>query len=158
MSRGLAIGGFMGTGKSTIGPLLAERLKVRFVDLDAFIEEAEGVSVSEIFRQRGEGAFRQLETSALESLSKLRPLVLALGGGTLHECGWRELLREFDVVVLCASWDVIRRRIADDEGARPLAAQARRTPGPNDHKSQAFLEKLRLDYQLSIYRDCNARL
>ena len=41
---------------------------------------------------------------------------------------------------------------------RPLAAQARRTPGPNDHKSQAFLEKLRLDYQLSIYRDCNARL
>ena len=75
--------GFMGSGKSTVGPLLAARLNYDFADTDADIERREGVSVSDIFTAHGETRFRALETEALQSLSGRKSLVVALGGGIL---------------------------------------------------------------------------
>ncbi len=84
----LALAGFMGCGKTTVGRLLAERLGWHFVDLDTRIVERAGATIVEIFRQRGEPAFREVEAEALEralgeTIEGNRSTVLALGGGTL---------------------------------------------------------------------------
>lgn len=122
-ARGVAIGGFMGTGKSTIGPLLAQRMGLGFVDLDQAIEAAESCTVAEIFERAGEAGFRVREAACLESLRGSLPIVLALGGGTLHQPGWRDRLSGFRVVVLQASWRVVRERICADD-SRPLSSNA----------------------------------
>ena len=79
--------GFMGAGKSTVGPLLAGRLGWRFVDLDSEIEQQARRSVAQIFDTEGEAHFRQLESAALaavlDGLKGGRPAVIALGGGAL---------------------------------------------------------------------------
>lgn len=75
--------GFMGSGKSTIGPLLAERLGYEFIDLDAAIEKIAGKSVQSIFSSEGEEAFRRLEALKLRSVSRTARAVISLGGGAV---------------------------------------------------------------------------
>jgi shikimate kinase len=77
----VALIGFMGSGKSTIGRLLASRLGYSFLDLDAVIEAESGRSIRELFATEGEEAFRARESSALAALAGRRRLVLAAGGG-----------------------------------------------------------------------------
>ena len=79
--------GFMGAGKSTVGALLARRLEWPFFDADSVLEAKHGLSIAEIFRQHGEGHFRSLEESTVETLLTHRPSVLALGGGALESVG-----------------------------------------------------------------------
>lgn len=76
--------GFSGSGKSTIGPLLANSLGYDFVDLDHAIERAAGKSINRIFAEEGESAFRQLEAESLQQLGGLRETVVSLGGGVLE--------------------------------------------------------------------------
>ena len=83
-SRPLLLSGFMATGKTTVGRLVAQAVRVDFVDLDEMVEQRTGVSVAELFARDGEAAFRKLERTALrELLAQKRPLVVALGGGAL---------------------------------------------------------------------------
>jgi shikimate kinase len=84
----IALIGFMGCGKTTVGRLLAERLGWRFVDLDSRIVERAGCTIVEIFRRHGESVFREIESEVLdralgETSEKGLPTVFALGGGTL---------------------------------------------------------------------------
>jgi shikimate kinase len=85
----IALVGFMGCGKSTVGKLLAERLGWQFVDLDAEIERRTGRPIPEIFEQEGEAQFRELEHEAFLEQQRLsrqgRPRVVALGGGAFVE-------------------------------------------------------------------------
>ena len=75
--------GYMGSGKSTIGKMLANKLNTKFIDLDHYIEAKEDMSVSELFKKKGEIYFRKKETLYLkEVLSLSSPMILALGGGT----------------------------------------------------------------------------
>ncbi len=75
--------GFMGSGKSTIGRLLADDLHVPFIDLDDRIEQKEGMSISQLFAEKGEDFFRRLEAAVLrEMVAKESSFVLACGGGT----------------------------------------------------------------------------
>ena len=75
--------GYMASGKSTIGRILADKLNYSFIDLDDYIEEKEQTSVSEIFKSKGEIYFRKLETTSLQALLNNKDnLVLSLGGGT----------------------------------------------------------------------------
>lgn len=72
--------GFMGTGKSTVGRLLAARLGGVFVDTDALIEERDGRLIADIFAQDGEAVFRQMETAVAQELAERRGLIVATGG------------------------------------------------------------------------------
>ena len=75
--------GFMGSGKSTIGPILANTIGYDFADLDRLIENEAGLSVSAIFREKGEEYFRSLERSGIARVSAMPRTVISLGGGTL---------------------------------------------------------------------------
>jgi 3-dehydroquinate synthetase/shikimate kinase len=100
LTRHLALAGFMGAGKTTIGAEVARRTGRRFVDLDAEIERRAGASIAVLFSS-GEGDFRRLETeTAAQVLAGAEPVVVALGGGTVLDVGTRELLRERALTVL----------------------------------------------------------
>lgn len=101
----IALTGFMGCGKTTVGRLLAERLGWRFVDLDTRIVERAEAPIVDIFRLHGEPAFRRIETEVLdralgEAVEGGRSAVLALGGGTLTRPENLALLRQAGVVLL----------------------------------------------------------
>jgi shikimate kinase len=109
----IVLTGFMGSGKTTAGTLLAERLGWRFLDLDREIEARHNRTVPQIFSESGEAHFRHLESAALASLLGQRHLVLALGGGAPEELGNRLLLEQTPhtaVVYLSASFDTLVAR------------------------------------------------
>lgn len=115
--------GYRGTGKSTVAALLAARLGCSWCDADAVLEERLGTSIASLVRERGEGAFRDAESSILRDLLGEEKGVLATGGGVVLRADNRELLRRLGrpVVWLFASTDVIRGRLAAD----PLTADRR---------------------------------
>jgi shikimate kinase len=114
--------GFMGSGKSTVGPLLAAELGWGFRDLDAWIEAREGQAVADIFRERGEPEFRALELQAAREAASLRRHVVAAGGGAFAQEATRKLLQEGAVTVwLRCGLDALWARVGGD-GRRPLAA------------------------------------
>jgi shikimate kinase len=101
----VCLAGFMGSGKTTVGVLLARQLAWRFEDLDARIEQSSGLTISSIFERRGEAAFREIEREQLEkTLGRVaesgEAVVLALGGGTYAQPGIVERLRAFGAVVI----------------------------------------------------------
>lgn len=99
----LVLVGVPGAGKSTVGKLLAEALNIPFVDTDASIEERAGKSVSDIFINDGEPAFRELEASVIADELKGSAAVLSLGGGALGSEQTRALLQEHTVIWLQTS-------------------------------------------------------
>jgi shikimate kinase len=104
--------GFMGTGKSTIGRIVASRLGWQFVDTDQVIETRQGKSIKEIFDQAGESAFRQLETDLCKELATWTKHVIATGGGMVLRPENRDLLKQAGIVVcLEASAEEIYRRL-----------------------------------------------
>jgi shikimate kinase len=114
--------GFMGAGKSTVGPLVARRLRWAFVDLDDEIEAAAGRTVPEIFATGGEAAFRAAERAAAERVCTRGRLVLATGGGAFTVPETRRVLQRGALTVwLRCEIDALLARIPAD-GGRPLAA------------------------------------
>ena len=115
--------GFMGCGKTTCGRLLAARMGRKFLDLDAWIAAREGMTVPEIFRKKGEPAFREMERNASRTLARTCGLVIAAGGGTLLSPENAAAFRENGIVVwLDASLGAVRRRIPGS-GTRPMLAK-----------------------------------
>jgi len=93
--RHICLTGFMGSGKSTIGKILSKHFRIQFVDTDDRIESAEGMSVKEIFRQKGEDFFRKKETEhILRELDASEVRIISLGGGALMHNPNREHVRE----------------------------------------------------------------
>ena len=121
----LALTGFMGSGKTAAGRLLAARLGRPFADLDSEIEKAAGKTVAKIFEDEGEPGFRLRETETLQNLLATAPcdLVLALGGGTLLAEGNRRLVkRHCRCIWLKASAETLAARLAGQAATRPLLA------------------------------------
>jgi shikimate kinase len=90
--RRIVLTGFMGSGKTTVGPLVAARLGWKFLDADNVIEAETGMTIAEIFALHGETAFREREHAAIARLAQTDGLVLALGGGAIEHSATRSLL------------------------------------------------------------------
>ena len=138
--------GLMGSGKSTVGRLLADLWQVPFLDLDEAIEEKSGMSIDELFDQEGEAGFREREAEATRALSPEEPVVVAVGGGWMA----RPELRD--------SWTGVIRvwlRVSPREAANRLAASETPRPLLTNHSSEEVLKDLlaqRLpSYHLSEY-------
>lgn len=111
--------GMMGAGKTTIGRLLAKQLDYQFFDTDTLIEQATGQSISQIFAESGEEAFRQLETNVLAELSPYTRLAIATGGGIVLKPENWGYLRHGVVVWLDVPLDQLHQRLQNDH-SRPL--------------------------------------
>ena len=121
METNIALIGFMGTGKTAVGQLLAKKLGSRFFELDLLIEQKAGKSIPDIFQQDGEVAFRELEIEVTKEISKDKNLVIACGGGiVLNKINIDRLRQQSRIVYLTASPRVILKRVANEEGQRPL--------------------------------------
>jgi shikimate kinase / 3-dehydroquinate synthase len=124
LDRHIALIGFMGAGKTTLGMQLADRIDRPFLDLDAEIERALQRTVAQLFEERGEAEFRVLEAErTLALLRQGRPAVLALGGGAIETPAIRKAVREHALAVfldveLDQAWERVART------ARPLAQDA----------------------------------
>ena len=139
--------GMMGAGKSTVGPLLAERLGRAFVDTDAEIEREGGLSVAEIFEREGEASFRARERAVIDTL-RGREAVVALGGGAVAQPGMLGRLAQHGVLVyLRATPATLLARLGDCE-ERPLLA------GLSESERASQLAA-RLDERRGAYEACD---
>jgi len=138
--RTLALIGFMGSGKTLVGALVAQRAGAVFHDLDLMIEDVAGMAISDIFATRSEAAFRAIESELLPQA--LEPgSVVALGGGTqVDDRNWHLIRERAMTVYLKASFDTIWRRISGLT-VRPLAAGRARA------KLEALFEQRRPRYE-----------
>ncbi len=124
--RSLVLVGMMGAGKTTIGRRLAGRLGLPFLDADHEIEQAAGMTIPEIFAEKGEAYFRDGERRVITRLLSQGQNVLATGGGAFMNAETRERVRERGVSVwLKADMDVLMRRVRKRQN-RPLLS----TPNP----------------------------
>lgn len=121
--KSIALIGFMGSGKSTVGPLLAAKQDRPFFDLDSIAEQLAGQSVSEVFSGAGEAGWRLWESRALAVVvEKAPPFVLACGGGVILDSRNRDILRQrFLTIYLEASEEALLKRLRRNKG-RPLLA------------------------------------
>jgi len=139
---GLYLVGFMGSGKSAVGRLLADELGWPFADVDEDIEKAQGVSIAEIFDTRGEEEFRRMEQEAmrkrLREVECGRPLVLALGGGAFVDPENRKMLEERGVTMwLDCSFPRICTRL-EGQTHRPLARDPEKFRQLFDNRREAY--------------------
>lgn len=118
--RNVILIGFMGTGKTSTGKMLAQRLGCAFIDMDVKIEEEAGMSIPEIFAKFGEEHFRKLEHELALKLSARRNAVISTGGGTVKNPANVEALKKSGVMVcLKANVDTVLER-TQNRGTRPV--------------------------------------
>lgn len=121
MKSNIALVGFMGTGKTDVGRLLAGKLGKDFIELDELIERRAGKTIPEIFQQDGEIAFRELEIEATREAAEKKNAVIACGGGVvLNQINIDRLRKHSVIVYLTASPEAILKRTLSDTNERPL--------------------------------------
>ena len=135
----------MGSGKSLIGKLLAEKLGLSFLDLDTQLEQKKGTSISVIFEENGEAAFRELEAACLRETEPMHNLVVATGGGA--PCFYQNIdwMNENGITVfLEVSPNVLAKRLRAETQKRPLLE------GKSDSELSQFIEE-KLESRLHFY-------
>jgi len=120
-SDNISLIGFMGSGKTTVGEMLAGLLKKKFIDIDNEIELDEKKKISDIFSESGEEYFRKIESEIIGKVYKNKNTVFACGGGVILKKKNMDLIRKNSTVVyLKISADCAVKRVKDDIGIRPL--------------------------------------
>ncbi|NBC00585.1 MAG: shikimate kinase [Bacteroidetes bacterium] len=149
-SSRLFLTGFMGAGKSTVGPLVADRLGYTFIDLDEAITDRAGQPIAALF-ETGEDAFRALEGTLLREVSQQEEVVVATGGGALaSETNLSVAQRAGVVVYLRVSVDALAQRLADTATERPLLQDGAGHPLQDDalrERIRALLDQRKLRYE-----------
>lgn len=144
MTRILLVG-FMATGKTTLGKALAKDLGLQFVDLDLYIESRYHATVSQIFAERGEEGFRQIERNMLHEVAEFEDVIIATGGGTPCFFDNMEYMNaQGTTVFLDASVDVIFTRLTIARTQRPLVA------GKTDEELRSYITET-LNRRLPYY-------
>ena len=120
LKKNLVLTGMMGSGKTTIGKSLSQRLKMEFIDIDAIIEKKVGLSISEIFEIKGEKAFRDEEEKESKKILKKTNLIIALGGGAFINKNIRNEIKKSSVSVwLDLDIKMLYKRVKESK-KRPL--------------------------------------
>ncbi len=151
---GIYLTGFMASGKTTIGRLLADELGWHFSDLDEEIEAQQGASIAQIFDTRGEQEFRRIESEAIRAkvraVERGRPTVIALGGGAFVHPENIDLLEDHGITIwLDCPLETVRRRVAQ-ASHRPLARDAQRLEELYHERQAAYA---RAAYRILIESD-----
>lgn len=137
--------GFMGTGKTETGKIVAKKLNMSFFDTDALIEQETDLSINDIFKRYGETCFRQIETEVVKKISKKESVVIACGGGVGLNPENIKVLRQKGIIInLYASAEVVYERLKNNAD-RPLL---------KCENSLMEIKKL-LDVRKGIYADCD---
>ena len=151
---GIYLTGFMASGKTTVGRLLAERLGWHFVDLDEEIEAAEAMTIAQIFETRGEKEFRRLEHAAMRARVKAieggRPTVMALGGGAFVQPENYALVENNGITIwLDCPFATVRSRV-EQTYHRPLARDLERMARLFEERREGYA---RADFRIPISSD-----
>lgn len=151
---GVYLVGFMGSGKTSIGRLLAHELGWSFADVDEDIELAQGVSIEEIFDSRGEAEFRRIEQEALNNrvreVARGKPMVVALGGGTFHDESNRTMLETNGVTIwLDCPFPRVRERV-ERTSHRPLARDPEKFKQLYDERLEMYAKA---EYRVEVAGD-----
>ena len=146
--RNLYLIGMMGSGKSTTGRPLAQRLGYGFVDADGVVEALAGRPIPQIFETDGEQGFRTLERQVLQAIGERHSLVVATGGGVITQPENWGVLHQGIVIWLAPERDQLLARLHQDPGARPLI-QA--------HDPAAALDAL-LEARTPLYAEADLRI
>lgn len=142
--------GYRGTGKSTVGALLAEAVGRDFVDTDALIEQQQGRTIGEIFEQLGQDAFRDAEAQVVAQLTDVAPSVISIGAGAVERASNREIVRTLGTVIcLTAAEDVLYRRLQADTRSASLR------PALTPHDPRLEL-RAKLEERSSLYAELAA--
>ncbi len=134
--------GFMGVGKTEVGKLLAKKLNMTYIDTDSIIENEQGMEINDIFNEKGEESFRDMETKLLDNIAKLKDHVIATGGGIVLRPGNIKKLKSMGPLVLLTSDpETIHKRVKGS-GTRPLL---------NVEDPNAKIKEI-LEFRMPIYR------
>jgi shikimate kinase len=117
--------GYMGCGKTTLGEELARQMGLRYIDLDDYIEDRQGMTITEIFEEMGEGHFRELEGDALRDVAAMTDVIVGCGGGTPCHGDNMALMNQSGLTVwLMTSSERITARLLlpDQKAKRPKVA------------------------------------
>ena len=152
MKNNVVLIGFMGTGKTSIGKLLAAKLGCAFVDLDHKIEADNNMKIPDIFKRHGEAHFRELEKQAVKDVVQRRGIVIATGGGTVKDSENMRLLKENGVIIcLTADVDEILFR-TEHEGDRPVLDKRDKDHGDRRAAIEKLLEERKEFYDKADYK------
>lgn len=154
--RNIILLGYMGAGKTSVGKALAQKLKTGFYDLDLFIEERFRKKVADIFAERGEAGFREIEYKMLHELAEFEDIVIALGGGAPCFFDNMDYLNTKGITVfLNASPDIIVKHLKISHTVRPLLQQ-KQGQELLDHIGRHIAERLpyyrKAQYEINV--DC----
>mgnify|MGYP001627872193 CR=1 FL=1 len=145
MKKKYVILGYMGSGKSSVAQLLAEKLQIAWIDLDAYITSKIGMTITEIFTQKGEIYFRKIEAAYLQDiLQQPQHCVLSLGGGTPCYAGNMDTLTQTEAVTtfyLSASIETLTHRLFLEKDQRPLIAHLQTEGELNDYIRKHLFER-----------------
>ena len=142
MNSNVILVGFMGTGKTTVGKILAQQLRKTFVDMDKILEGRAGKSISQIFEEDGEPSFRNMERALVQELAAGNNQVIAAGGGiVLNPDNISDFSRSGKVICLLASEQEIMHRVSGST-ARPLLEK-----GEKNKRITDLMEKRRPLYE-----------
>ncbi len=148
----IVLTGFMGTGKTSVGRELSGKLGYEFIDTDVLIEKKEGKTIPQIFKEKGEEYFRELEQATVAEVSKIRNAVIATGGGVIkNRVNVNNLARRGIIVWLKADPEIIFKRVMTEGGKRPLLD----VEEPLNEIKKLLAERLPLYEQADTYVDTN---
>jgi len=148
LNKNIILVGFMGSGKTTIGKLLAAKLNMNFIDTDAEIEKQEGLLISEIFEKKGEGYFRQLESNFLQNC-RYSDCVIATGGGMPSYGNNMILLKKIGhVIYINTPFYLLVKRLELSEMNRPLFSKSLK----EENFLKDLFEKRESVYNLADYK------
>lgn len=151
MKENIALIGFMGSGKTTVGRQLARALEMKFVDIDKLIVEREGRTIPEIFETEGEAYFRRLESQIVEEESRDNNVVISTGGGVIIDnANIKNLQKSSFVVYLNCSIECVYQRVKRRKNRPLLNVEDILTTITELHQSREKLYRISCDYSVDI--------